>query len=271
MSRVTDGTFAEGINAFVTKPQDILDRVDLSKAVNLNVTSLDDMSLDVGGLVNLTYHNGELNFDTGYRSPKETALQWVEEQLSSIAGDYEGVLSEETDFFSLENNIDFKTLQDAYDNIAQNDIKRDVTEWAMSQVDAVAMRGDISTIGDISETFGRDTLLSYFPAIVGDTLKNWSIEEYIPNLTFTQYPEYVSNEFLPLLDGIDTYWDKFTQFGVGDTANVIPDLSVFIKSNPDVQRLFTMHDRTQISSLIGSSQTIRDVDTLVSIYRPYLQ
>lgn len=270
MSRVTDGTFAEGVNAFVTRPQDILDRVDLSKAVNLNVTSLDDMSLDVGGLVNLTYHDGELNFDTGYLSPKDTALQWVEEQLTSIAGNYEGVLSEETDFFSLENNVDFKTLQDAYDSITQNDIKRDVTEWAMSQVDSVAMRGDINTIGDISQTFGRDTLLSYFPEIVGDTLQNWSIEEYLPNLTFSQYPDYVTNEFLPLLDSIDTYWDKFTQFSGDGNTSIIPDLSVFIKANPDVQRLFTLSERTQVSSLVGNSQTIRDVETLVSTYRPYI-
>lgn len=270
MSRTTEGTFAEGINAFITKPLDQLEQVDVSKEVKLDVSSVEHMTLDVGGLVSLTYHDGEITWDSDIVSSIESGAKWVENNIDNFAEDYAKNILEETDFFNKANNINYDELKSAYNSITNNDYKADVTRWAMSQVNSVINSGDIDTIGDIADTFGSETLVSYFPDVIGDTLENWSIPASIPDLEFNEYSEYVENEFLPLLDGIDDAWDKFNTLSNSGEIVIIPNLSTYAKGSDDVQLLFSMNPRTVISSLVGDSQEIRDVQELIRKYRPYI-
>jgi hypothetical protein len=270
MGKVSNGQFADTINAFVTKPTDALGEVDVSREVNFDVRSLDDISLSVDSLLQLTYQDGELRFDSGYRTGKELALEWVEDNLGSFVGNIEGLdeLGSEVNILDKVNDINFDSLKYEYDQIANRDLKRSVTDWGMSQVEAVIATGDISTIGNITDVFGSNVLLSYFPDIIGDTLANWDISDYIPNLTYNEYPIYLKETFLPELDKIDPYWDKFTRLTSDGLRSVIPDFTVFSKASEDANFIFTFDERTMYNSVVGNSHTLRTMDEMLSTYRP---
>lgn len=270
MGKLTNGQFADAIGAFVAKPTDTLSEVDYTQAVNFDIRALDDMSLSVDSLLQLTYQDGELRFDSGYRTGKELALEWVSDKLGSFVGNMDGIddLGSEVNIFDRANDINFDSLKYEYEQITNKDLKQSVTDWGMSQVESVIATGDIETIGNISDVFGNNILLSYFPDIIGDTLAEWHIEDYIPDFTYNEYPTYLKETFLPLLDEIDSYWDKFTRLTDDGLRSVIPDFTVFSKATEDVNFLFTFDERTMLNSVVGKSHTLRTMDEMLSTYRP---
>lgn len=274
MANSASGAFNDIVGGFSSGPEDVFESVDVNAPVNFE-TGLGS-SIEYSDLLSLTIDEDKIDTSFSFDS----------------GASYDEYLGGLLDIGDLTDD-DVDDIKDFYDSVTCLDLKKSITDWIMDLLDGLSMCGSIEEISKIATIVGSNTLTSYKPTVVADTLSNFSLGGCGPKipgscisvngLVYNDLSEYANGKFMDTLDSIDPGWDV-----LDDAIGSIPppfsksaknakevsvykpiDLSVFGACSDDAALLFGFSDRTKEASVVGLGRGVNHVSDLRKEYRPY--